>query len=69
MEEVLPVISGTHALLELLKQEDVNIVFGNPGTTELPLIDALAIDSDLGYVLGLQESAVRAMADGYAQVH
>ncbi|HSP98138.1 MAG TPA: thiamine pyrophosphate-binding protein [Candidatus Dormibacteraeota bacterium] len=60
-------MSGTHALLELLKQEDVDIVFGNPGTTELPLIDALAIDHDVRYVLGLQEAAVMAMADGYAQ--
>src|SRR5205814_5806664 len=29
-------ISGKRAFLELLKQEGVEIVFGNPGTTELP---------------------------------
>src|SRR3546814_12264960 len=60
-------MSGKRAFLELLKQEGVQILFGNPGTTELPLMDALAVDNDLRYVLGLQEAAVMAMADGYAQ--
>jgi benzoylformate decarboxylase len=64
---MLPVISGKRALLELFKQEGVEVLFGNPGTTELPLMDALAADNDLRYVLGLQEAAVMAMADGYAQ--
>jgi benzoylformate decarboxylase len=60
-------MSGKRAFLELLKQEGVRILFGNPGTTELPLMDALAADNELRYVLGLQEAAVMAMADGYAQ--
>src|SRR5260370_11794272 len=60
-------ISGKRAFLELLKQEGVDLLFGNPGTTELPLMDALAVESGLRYVLGLQEAAVLAMADGYAQ--
>ena len=63
----MPVISGKRAFLELLKQEGVDVLFGNPGTTELPLMDALAVDNDMRYVLGLQEAAVMAMADGYAQ--
>lgn len=42
-------------------------MFGNPGTTELPIMDALTKQSDVGYVLGLQESIVVAMADGYAR--
>jgi benzoylformate decarboxylase len=63
----MPVISGKRAFLELLKQEGVGIIFGNPGTTELPLMDALAVEDDLRYVLALQEAAVMAMADGYAQ--
>jgi benzoylformate decarboxylase len=67
LEEVLPVISGKRAFLELLKQEGVDVLFGNPGTTELPLMDALAVDNEIRYVLGLQEAAVMAMADGYAQ--
>jgi benzoylformate decarboxylase len=60
-------ISGKRAFLALLKQEGVDILFGNPGTTELPLMDALAVESGLRYVLGLQEAAVLAMADGHAQ--
>jgi benzoylformate decarboxylase len=63
----MPIMSGKRAFLELLKQEGVDILFGNPGTTELPLMDALAVESGLRYVLGLQEASVMAMADGYAQ--
>jgi benzoylformate decarboxylase len=60
-------MSGKRAFLELLKQEGVEMVFGNPGTTELPLMDAFAVENDIRYVLGLQEAALMAMADGYAQ--
>jgi benzoylformate decarboxylase len=54
-------------LLEVLRTEGVTHLFGNPGSTELPLIDALAEADDLHYVLGLQEATVVGMADGYAQ--
>src|SRR5579883_3062492 len=64
---MMPLISGKRAFLALLKQEGVEFIFGNPGTTELPLMDALAVDTGLRYVLALQEAAVMAMADGYAQ--
>ena len=60
-------MSGKRAFLELLKQEGVEMVFGNPGTTELPLMDAFAVEHEIKYVLGLQEAALMAMADGYAQ--
>src|SRR5881227_3938360 len=60
-------MSGKHAFLALLKQEGVEIMFGNPGTTELPLMDAFATENELRYLLGLQEAAVMGMADGYAQ--
>ncbi len=63
----MPVISGKRAFLEILKQEGAGVIFGNPGTTELALMDALAVDNDIHYVLGMQEAAVMAMADGYAQ--
>ena len=58
---------GRDALLEVLDTEGVTHVFGNPGTTELPVIDALAARPDITYVLALQEASVVAMADGYAQ--
>jgi benzoylformate decarboxylase len=67
LEDTLPVISGKRAFLEILKQEGASVIFGNPGTTELALMDALAVDNDIHYVLGMQEAAVMAMADGYAQ--
>jgi benzoylformate decarboxylase len=59
--------SGKRAFLEVLKQEGVEYLFGNPGTTELPLMDGLVEEPALTYVLALQEAAVVAMADGYAQ--
>lgn len=63
----MPVMSGKTALLELLKQEGVRVMFGNPGTTELPLMDAFAVERDLRYILALQEAPAMGMADGYAQ--
>ncbi len=63
----MPSMFGKTALLELLKQEGVRVMFGNPGTTELPLMDALAVETELRYVLALQEAPAMAMADGYAQ--
>src|SRR5688572_6559482 len=58
---------GREALLEVLRTEGVRHVFGNPGTTELPLVDALAAVDDIAYVLSLQEATAVGMADGYAQ--
>lgn len=58
---------GAEVMVEVLRSEGVRYVFGNPGTTELPFIDALTDREDLNYVLGLQEAAVVAMGDGYAQ--
>ena len=60
-------ISGRSAFLSLLADEGVKHLFGNPGTTEIPLMEALARQSDIQYVLGLQEGAVMAMAEGYAR--
>lgn len=54
------------AVVRLLQDEGVDRVFGNPGTTELPLLDAIA-DSGLPYVLGVHEGSVVAAADGYAR--
>ena len=51
----------------MLVAAGVSKIFGNPGTTELPLLDRLATDTRIKYILGLQEVPVMAMADGYAQ--
>lgn len=60
-------ITGRSAFLAVLKDEGVTHMFGNPGTTELPIMHALAEHPELTYVLGLQESLVVAMADGFAR--
>lgn len=59
-------MQAARALLEILRRAGVRYLFGNPGTTELTLLDALP-DSGLEYVVGLQEATVVAAADGYAQ--
>ncbi|HEV3023458.1 MAG TPA: thiamine pyrophosphate-binding protein, partial [Pirellulales bacterium] len=59
--------SGAQAVLDMLVDSGVRYLFGNPGTTELPLVDALSSDRRIQYMLGLQEVPVVAMADGYAQ--
>ena len=57
---------GVDAFLDLLASVQVRYIFGNPGSTELPLNDALVGDERFEYILGLQEVPVMAMADGYA---
>jgi benzoylformate decarboxylase len=59
--------SGAEVLVEALVGEGVRHVFGNPGTTELPLVDALVEHDELSYVLALQEASAVGMADGYAR--
>jgi benzoylformate decarboxylase len=53
------------AVLDLLRSLGITTVFGNPGSTELPLFRNFP--GDFRYVLGLQESLVIGMADGFAQ--
>jgi benzoylformate decarboxylase len=53
-------------LVEILRGAGVEYLFGNPGTTELPFLDALD-GSGLTYVVALQEATATAAADGYAQ--
>src|SRR4051794_7277601 len=53
-------------LIDILRDEGVTHIFGNPGSTEMPLMDALVDAPDLTYVLGLQEATAVGMADGWA---
>lgn len=59
--------TGRTVFVELLASEGVDVLFGNPGTTELAIMEAIGEQSHIRYVLGLQESIVMAMADGYAR--
>jgi benzoylformate decarboxylase len=58
-------VTVREAVLNLLRGFGINTIFGNPGSTELALF--LDFPDDFQYVLGLQESVVVGMADGYAQ--
>jgi benzoylformate decarboxylase len=60
-------MNASEAMLEILAESGVRYLFGNPGTTELPLSDALVDHPRIKYILGLQEVPVVAMADGFAQ--
>jgi benzoylformate decarboxylase len=60
-------ISGRSAFLQLLIDEGVTHLFGNPGTTELPIMEVISKFPRLKYILGLQESIVLAMADGFSR--
>lgn len=60
--------TGREILLDVLASEGVHHIFGNPGTTELPLVDELAVHPEFDYVLALQENTAVGMADGYALV-
>src|SRR4051795_3531804 len=50
---------------ELLRTRGMTTIFGNPGSTELPML--ADFPSDFTYVLGLQEAVAVGMADGCAQ--
>jgi benzoylformate decarboxylase len=56
------------ALIELLRAEGVEYVFGIPGATEIHFLDALEQAPDLQYVLALHEAVCVGMAEGYARV-
>src|SRR3954452_10648007 len=53
------------ATFEFLRSQGMTTFFGNPGSTELPML--ADFPEDFRYVLGLQEAVAVGMADGYAQ--
>jgi benzoylformate decarboxylase len=57
--------TGADLFVEALESYGVTHLFGNPGTTELPVMQAL-VDSDVQYVLGLHEDVAVGAASGYA---
>ena len=67
MPNAMNSIFGREAFLALLESEGVSHLFGNPGTTELPIMAALPDRPAITYVMALQESLVVAMADGYSR--
>ena len=53
------------ASFDLFRAHGMTTMFGNPGSTELPML--ADFPGDFRYVLGLQEAVVVGMADGFAQ--
>ena len=60
-------ITGRAAFLQLLADEGVTHLFGNPGTTELAIMEVVPEFPQIEFVLGLQEASVVAMADGFCR--
>ncbi len=58
---------GRDVVMESLAAHGVEYLFGNPGTTESPLIDSLANYPALSYVLTLHEGVAIGAASYYAQ--
>lgn len=63
----MPRMTGKKALMEMLRAEGVEYIFGNPGTSEGPILDELENYPDLKYMLATQEGAAMGMADAYAR--
>ncbi|HYG54014.1 MAG TPA: thiamine pyrophosphate-dependent enzyme [Burkholderiales bacterium] len=59
--------TGRSAFLQLLVDEGVTHLFGNPGTTELAIMEVVPDFPQLRFILGLQEGVVMAMADGFCR--
>src|SRR3989338_7265445 len=60
-------ITGAQALIESLKKEGVDLVFGYPGGTVLPIYDVLFKEKDLKHILTRHEQGATHAADGYAR--
>ena len=61
------IMTGKMALLEMLKAEGVTHIFGNPGTSEAPIIDMLPDYPEFTYIMALQESVAVGMGEAYAR--
>ena len=58
---------GRRVLMESLVLQGVRHIFGNPGTTETPLLDSLPAHPQIDYVMTLHESVAVGAASFYAQ--
>jgi len=63
----MPAMTGKEALVRMLIAEGVEYIFGNPGTSETPMMDALQDFPQIRYIQALQEGTAVGMADGYAR--
>ena len=59
-------LSGAEVIIECLKREGVDTIFGYPGGSAIPMFDAI-LDSSIKVVLSRHEQGATHMADGYAR--
>lgn len=62
----MTVMAGRQAIMEIFQAEGVHYIFGNPGTTELGLLDMLQDSPQIHYILALHEGVALGMAQMYA---
>ena len=62
-----PMITGAQAIVDCLRREGVDHVFGIPGTMNLPVLDALRATPEIRFVLTRHEQGAAFMAYGYAR--
>jgi acetolactate synthase-1/2/3 large subunit len=60
-------LTGALALMEILKKEGVEVIFGYPGGSTLPVYDALYKQQSIRHILVRHEQGAAHMADGYAR--
>jgi len=60
-------LNGAQVLIECLKREEVDTIFGYPGGNVIPIFDAI-LDSDIKLILTRHEQGATHAADGYARV-
>ena len=60
-------MTGSQAILECLKKEGVDIIFGYPGGQILPFYDALYHEKQIKHILVRHEQGAAHAADGYAR--
>jgi acetolactate synthase-1/2/3 large subunit len=60
-------ITGAQAVVECLRRERIEHVFGIPGTMNLPILDVLRDTPDIRFILTRHEQGAAFMAYGYAR--
>ncbi len=60
--------TGAEALVSAAAAAGISVCFANPGTTEMPIVNALDSVEGVRSVLGLHENVCTGAADGYARI-
>ena len=63
----MTIVSGGRGFLDMLCAEGIDVIFGNPGTSESAIMALLPGYPNIRYHLATQEGVAMGMADGYAQ--